>query len=426
VGDRVPSTSIESIRLADRDGEHAVTTIGAPPAAAILRARTAVAVAFAANGVAFASFISRTPAIRDTLGLSTGQLGLLLLCASGGAVVGLPLAGSIVHRIGTARTVLAAALTMGLGLALLAAGLLTGLVAAAALGLVFAGLGNGVWDVAMNVEGADVERGLGRSLLPKLHAGFSLGTVSGAAVGAVSAAAGVPLAAQLLVVAVLVLVVVAIATRRFLPPQKTTAERQAAGSGVLAAWREPRTLLIGLLVLGCAFTEGSANDWIALALVDGYGTSDTLGAVAFGFFVAAMTAGRLIGGAALERFGRVAVLRATAAVALAGLLLVLLGGSTPVALGGALLWGVGSSLGFPVGMSAAADDPARAPARVSVVSSIGYTAFLVGPPLIGLLAEHAGILRALFVVLGALVVALLAAGAARPPVSAAPEPIRHG
>ena len=167
-------------------------------------------------------------------------------------------------------------------------------------------------------------------------------------------------------------------------------------------------------MLGFAFTEGSANDWIAVAFVDGYGTSETVGAIAFGFFVSAMTVGRLFGGAVLERFGRVTTLRSTAAVALVGLLMVLLGGSASVALVGALLWGIGASMGFPVGMSAAADDPARAAARVSVVSSIGYTAFLAGPPLIGFLAEEAGILRALFVVLGALVLGLSASGATRP------------
>jgi fucose permease len=392
-----------------------VTTTGAPPAAAeILRARTAVVVAFAANGLAFASFISRTPAIRDALGLTSGQLGLLLLCLSGGAVAGLPLSGPIVHRLGPARAVLAGALSECVGLALLVVGLFTGSVAPAAIGLVLTGLGTGVWDVAMNVEGADVERRLGRSLMPRLHAAFSLGTVTGAGLGAASAALGVPVAVQVIVVAVLLPAVVTAATRRFLPAQVATAEEKAAGAGVLAAWREPRTLLVGLLVLGFAFTEGSANDWIAIAMVDGYGSGEAVGAVAFGFFVSAMTIGRLVGGSALERFGRVAVLRATAAIALAGLLLVALGGSTPVALCGALLWGVGASLGFPVGMSTAADDPARAAARVSVVSSIGYTAFLAGPPLIGLLAEHAGILRALFVVLGALVLGLLASGASRP------------
>jgi predicted MFS family arabinose efflux permease len=391
-----------------------VTTTGAPPSAQLLRARTAVVVAFIAAGVAFSSFIARTPALRDALGLSTAQLGLLLLCASGGAVAGLPLSGPIVHRLGPGRAVLAGALSMTLGLGLLALGMALSAVPVAAVGLVLTGLGTGVWDVAMNVEGADVERRLGRSLMPRLHAGFSLGTVAGAGVAAACAAVGISLPVQLIGVVVLLPVVVTVAVRRFLPVPEATAEQAAAGSGVLTAWREPRTLLVGLLVLAFAFTEGSANDWIAIAMVDGYGTGETLGAIAFGFFVAAMTAGRMVGGTALERWGRVPVLRATAVIALAGLLLMVLGGSTPVALGGALLWGVGASLGFPVGMSAAADDPARAAARVSVVSSIGYTAFIAGPPLIGLLGENIGILRALFVVLGALLIGLFAAGAARP------------
>jgi predicted MFS family arabinose efflux permease len=390
-----------------------VTTTRALPSAQLLRARTAVVVAFIAAGLAFSSFIARTPALRDALDLSTAQLGLLLLCMSGGAVAGLPLSGPIVHRLGPGRAVLAGALSMTLGLTLLAIGMSTALVPVAAVGLIASGLGTGVWDVAMNVEGADVERRLGRSLMPRLHAGFSLGTVAGAGVGAACAALGVPLPVQLIGIIVLLPIVVTLAVRHFLPVPEATSEGRS-GSGALTAWREPRTLVVGLMVLAFAFTEGSANDWVAIAMVDGHGTSETLGAIAFGFFVAAMTAGRMAGGTALERFGRVAVVRATAGIALAGLLLMLLAGSVPIALAGALLWGIGASLGFPVGMSAAADDPARAAARVSVVSSIGYTAFIAGPPLIGLLGEHAGILRALFVVLGALLLGLLAAGAARP------------
>ncbi|MDT7709808.1 MAG: hypothetical protein QOG20_5415 [Pseudonocardiales bacterium] len=391
-----------------------MSTARALPAPGTARARTAVVAVFAANGLAMASFMSRTPALRDALGLSSAQLGLLLLCLSGGSIAGLPASGPIVHRLGPGRTVFAGALSVALGLGLLVVGLVTGLVAPAAVGLVLTGLGSGVWDVAMNVEGADVERRLGRSLLPRLHAAFSLGTVVGAVVGAASAATGVPLAVQVVVVAALLPVVVMVSTRRFLPRVAAPVEERSTGSGTLAAWREPRTLVIGLMVLGFAFTEGSANDWLAVAFVDGYRTSQTLGAVGYGFFVVAMTFGRLFGGAVLGRFGRVASLRTMAAFGVAGLLLVLLGGSTPVALAGALLWGIGAALGFPVGMSAAADDPSKAAARVSVVSSIGYTAFLAGPPLIGLLAEHAGILRALFVVLGALVLGLLASGAARP------------
>jgi MFS family permease len=232
-------------------------------------------------------------------------------------------------------------------------------------------------------------------------------------------------------VAVLAPLAMAAATRSFLAGAAPVVAREGAaagGFGARNAWCEPRTLLVGVMVLGFAFTEGSANDWMAVAMVDGYGTAQTVGAVAFGVFVTAMTVGRVLGGAALDRFGRVPVLRVTAALGLAGLLLVLLGGSPQVAMAGAVLWGFGAALGFPVGMSAAADDPARAAVRVSVVSSIGYTAFLAGPPLIGLLAQHLGILTALFVVVGALVLGLAASGASRPlrvEPSRTPDPV-HG
>ncbi|MFC4942481.1 MFS transporter [Pseudonocardia sp. GCM10023141] len=250
--------------------------------------------------------------------------------------------------------------------------------------------------------------------MPRLHAAFSLGTVAGAGIGAVCAATGVPLPAQIIAMAVFVPIVTTIITRRFSAPEPRTAESAGRSSGALAAWREPRTLLVGLMTLAFAFTEGSANDWIAIAMVDGYGQAEVVGAVAFGMFVVAMTIGRLLGGSMLARFGRVAVLRVTALLALVGLLLVLFGGSTLVALAGALLWGIGASLGFPVGMSAAADDPVKAAVRVSVVSSVAYTAFIAGPPLIGVLAGHLGILNALLVVVGALVLGLLVSGAARP------------
>jgi MFS family permease len=389
----------------------------------VLQARTAVAVAFMFNGLAFASWISRAPAVRDTLGLSSARLGLLLLCVSGGSICGLPLSGPVVHRFGPAAAVLAGSLSSGCGLALLGVSMLLSSVSVAVPGLVLIGLGVGVWDVAMNVEGADVERRLGRPIMPRLHAGFSLGTVAGAGIGALAAASGVPLSVQVFVVALLGPLTMAVVTRRFLghgaDAHESAVEEKPRASGALAAWREPRTLLVGLMVLGFAFTEGSANDWMAIAMVDGYGASEAVGAVGFGVFVIAMTFARMVGGAALERFGRVATLRAAAGLGLAGLLLVLLGGSVPVAMAGALLWGMGAALGFPVGMSAAADDEAHAAVRVSVVSSIGYTAFLAGPPLIGLLAEHAGILRALFVVVAALTLGLAASGAARPlPVAA--------
>ncbi|HEX4251960.1 MAG TPA: MFS transporter [Pseudonocardia sp.] len=380
------------------------------------RARNAVVVAFAMNGLSFASWLSRAPAVRDALSLSTAQLGLLLLCLSGGACASLPLSGAAVHRLGPARVVLLGSIAVGIGLLALAAGVGTGTVWPAAVGLVLAGVGNSNWDVAMNVAGADVERRRARTLMPQLHAAFSLGTVAGGGAGAACAALGVPVAAQVLVAAALAPLVVSMAVRAFPPAaDHGRADDGTRRSGNLArTWLEPRTLLIGVVTLAFAFTEGSANDWLAVALVDGHHTGEVLGALGFGAFVTAMTLGRLSGGVLLERFGRVHMLRATSVLAVAGLALVTLAGSISWVVVGALLWGLGASLGFPVGMSAAADDPARAAARVGVVSSIAYTAFLAGPPVIGLLAQHTGILHALLVVLGVLVVGLLGIGAVRP------------
>ena len=386
------------------------------------RARVAVGAAFSLNGFAFASWIARVPAARDQLGLSEAQLGLLLLCMSVGSVLALPASGPVVHRFAPGRSALTAGVLAVTGLLVLSGGLATASAPLAGLGLFLGGAGIGVWDVSMNVEGADVEQRLGRAIMPRFHAGFSIGTVAGALAGAAAAGAGVSLALQLVVTGVLVLAVLAVVTRSFLPVVEPEDGGAKGQSGVGRAWRERRTLLIGLLVLAFAFAEGSANDWIALALVDGYGVSGSLAAVGFGVFVAAMTAARMIGSTLLDRYGRIPVLRATALSAAVGVLLFVFAPTVPLALVGAVLWGMGAALGFPVGMSAAADDPDRAAARVSVVSAIGYTAFLAGPPLIGFLAEATGILRALLVVLGVLALGILAVGAARPPRTACGVP----
>lgn len=378
-------------------------------------ARIAVALVFALNGLAFASWVSRLPAVREALDLSNGQLGLLLLCLSLGSVLGLPTSGPLVARVGPARAVLYGVLAVGAGLLLVSTGVASGRVAVTGVGLALTGLGIGTWDVAMNVAGADVERRLDRTLLPRLHAGFSVGTVVGALLGAAAAATTIDVQVQLLATAVVTTVAAVLCLRAFFPVTPPH-ENAPAALRVADAWREPRTLLLGVLVLCFAFVEGTANDWLALALVDGHAADDAVGALGFAGFVVAMTAVRTVGGTLLARHGRPAVLRATAVLAVAGLLLVVLAPGLPLALLGTLLWGAGAALGFPVGMSAAADEPHGAAVRVSVVSSIGYTAFLAGPPLVGLLAEpeRLGILRALLVVLVALLVGAAVAGRAAP------------
>jgi MFS family permease len=174
-------------------------------------------------------------------------------------------------------------------------------------------------------------------------------------------------------------------------------------------------VLIGLFVLAFAFAEGSGNDWISVAVIEDYRAPATLGTLAFAVFLAAMTGGRWCGTGLIDRYGRVPVTRALAAVAVAGLALFIFGPALPAAFAGALLWGGGTSLGFPTGMSAAADDPALAAPRVGVTASIGYCAFLGGPPLIGFLGDHIEVRYALVSVAVLLALAIAIAPALRPP-----------
>jgi predicted MFS family arabinose efflux permease len=403
-----------------RDGSAAGTARRPDVPRRVLVARNGVAVVFGLNGLAVASWFARVPAARDALGLTPGQLGLLMLALSAGSMVGLPTAGALTRRLGPSRAVAGATVLVAAGLAVVGAAIGQWPGAwAVGIGLFALGYGTGSCEVAMNVEGAAVERRLGRVVMPRFHAAWSLGTVAGAGLGAGSARAGVPVVVHLGLVAAVVLVGTALAVRTFLSAAPDPADRPVAdparGRGAVSAWREPRTLLIGLLVLVMAFTEGTANDWLAVAFVDGHGVTEAAGAVAFGVFVAAMTFGRTFGTVALDRWGRVPVLLTSMLLAAAGSVTAVLAGSPAVAFVGVALWGIGTSLGFPLGMSAAADVEHRAAARVSVVAAIGYTAFLAGPPLVGLLGDRLGTLRSLLVVPLLLLPAMALVPATRPP-----------
>jgi MFS family permease len=384
--------------------------------ARVTRARDAVMISFLLNGFGFATWVSRIPQARHELGLSNGSLGLLLLVISAGSVLTLPTSGALINRLGAATVVRIGVTADVVGLAIVGIGVgVWASVPVAAAGLFLYGLGVGVWDVAMNVEGAAVEQRLGRTIMPRFHAGFSLGTVVAAGVGAATVAADVPLVWHLVSAAVFMGVLAQATTGWFLPRSDEERREHHDRRSALAAWLEPRTLMIGLMVLALALTEGTANDWLALSLIDGYGVERWVGVAGFALFVTAMTVGRLVGPVVLDRHGRVPVLWATMAAAAVGIVLIVFGGGPFLVVLGILLWGLGASLGFPVGMSAAADDPVHAAARVSVVASIAYTAFLAGPPLLGFLGDQVGTLNALLAVSLILIPSALVVPAAREP-----------
>lgn len=380
------------------------------------RAKYAVSLAFIANGFTFASWASRIPQVRDKLQLSSGALGLLLLSLALGSLLALPLSGLVVNHLGTRRAVIVTSLISAVGVTTIAVGYQVG-TPVVAVGLVAVGLGNATWDVAMNVEGAAVEQRLDRPIMSRFHAGWSVGSVLAAVIGAGLVALHVSVTVHLLIVAVAIAVGVPLAAREFLPGSAKPPSREesaVAPGNPLKAWTEPRTLLIGLFVLTAAFSEGTGNDWLGVAAIDGYGASAVGGSLTFAVFLTSMTAGRWFGPHAIDRWGRVVSLRSAAGLATAGLLLFVFAGSLPLALVGVVAWGLGTALGFPVGMSAAADDPLHAAGRVSVVASIGYTAFLAGPPVIGQLTEHVGILHSLTLAAGLMAIGCTIAGSTRP------------
>ncbi len=381
--------------------------------------RNAVFATFFAMGLGYASWMARVPHVRDVLDISTGEMGMILLGISIGSVTGLLLASHIIHAVGTRLVVSFGMIAVSGGLALAGWAADAGQAWLVIAGFIVGGSLTGVTDVAMNISGAANERRLGKPIMPLFHASFSFGTVAGAGLGGLCELLGIGLGWQATSIAVLTIALGFVVHRHL--PADTVEEHEEPVTlrERLAVWKDPRTLLLGLLVLGMSLTEGSANDWLALVMVDGHGFSKEGGAFMLALFLTAMTGGRLLGVGMLARFGRVPVLRATAACAAAGLLLVIFADASWLVVAGVLLWGFGASLGFPVGMSAAADEPRMAAARVGTVSAIGYIAFLAGPPLLGLLGDLVGLRNALLAVLVFVLLSLVTSHVARERVSPA-------
>ncbi|MGW5580405.1 MFS transporter [Micromonospora chokoriensis] len=356
---------------------------------------------FAGLGVAVSTWSSRLPQVRTQLQLDSASLGLLLLTIALGGVIVLPLAGAVVARIGARRAVTAVALLLSASLCVASLGYaLSGPLLVT--GLFILGTATGLWDVAMTVHAAAVERRIGRPIMPRFFAAFSIGTVAGAATGALMVTMQVPVSIHLAAVAAVITGVIPVVARQFLPDHITrpraTPPAVTARRSSLSAWSEPRTLLVGLVALAFAVAEGAGSNWVSVATIDRHRVADVIGTLAYASFLAALTVGRWLGPVVLDRFGRVVVLRTAAAVTATGVVLFALGQSIGLAFAGSLLWGMGAALGFPISMSAAGDDSARATGRVSVISAIGYCGFVGGPPLIGFLGDQTTVGHALLVI----------------------------
>ena len=369
-------------------------------------ARIAVTVVFFTSGAAYGSFVARIPALKETVGADAAELGLVLLAGAVGAVLALPFAGWLSARIGSRRVTRGSLVAVALLLPVL--GLVPNLVAFAAAYLAV-GAATSVLDLAMNAHGAAVEERYERPIFSSFHAAWSLGGLAGAGLGGGAAALGVPPFPQFCLVALGVLAVAAW-SRAGLLPRETDARSDGPVLG------RPSTALIGLGAVAAAalLVEGAAADWSAVYLDETVGTGEGAATAGFVAFAATMTVGRLVGDRLTAAWGSVSLTRRAAVLAAAGMSFALAVGDAAAAIVGFACVGAGLATIVPTVFRAAGQRTPSPGAGIAAVSTAGYSAFLVGPPGIGFLAEAVGLRAALLVIVAMMLVVAALASLTRP------------
>ncbi len=373
-------------------------TVDVTTARTTRRAALSTAAVFLLSGFLMAGWLARLPATRDRLHADSASLGFALLMTGLGSLSLMPLTGRMCSRFGSRAVVTATALPACAGLIVLA---FVPNIASMGLGLFFLGAAYGSWDVAMNVQGSHVDRAAGRDLMPRYHACWSVGAILGAGLGALAAKAGTGLPAHFAVVVMLVLAGLAVALPGFLPDAPSlddAADPDADSAGPARPRILTRALvLIGLVTLCGTVIEGAAGDWIALYFTDGRGTTQGLAAAGYAVFSIAMASSRFLGTTVIAAIGRSSAVRLGGVLTGVGIVSTVTVPTVAAAMAGALLWGLGVAIVFPAAMSAGGEMPGRPADGIAVVATIGYGGFLLGPPMIGLLAKQVGLGHALLV-----------------------------
>lgn len=384
----------------------AAGTFEHPTARRLSQARRASRAHFAALGVLGGAWGVHIPSVKAQYELGEGALSLVLFAIAVGAVLSLFFAGRTIGRLGVRRALVLGALVMA---ASLAAVLHWPGLPALLPSMVMFGAAMSLYDVALNAEGTALESVSGRAIMGNLHGMFSVGGMVGAALAALLLRLEIAPALQLAAIAAAVMAVVVLAARHMLDthPQDDKAEGQAH-----FAWPRGPLLVIGLLIFAGMTAEGVMYDWSVLYLKQELGLPQAQAGLGFAVFSAAMALARFGGDALRARLPEPTLLRGGATLAGLAMAALLLIGHPWVALAGYALVGIGLALIVPILYNAATRVPgvSRA-AAIASVSSIGYSGFLVGPPLIGSVAQAVSLTAAMSLVVVAM--AALALGARR-------------
>jgi MFS family permease len=396
----------------------------------LVKWRNAVIAGFALGGITVATWGPRLPTLRADLGVTNGIIGAILAGVTVGALGGLGCSTAILSWLGARGGIRSSLWVVALGVATIGLGAGVGhALVITAVGFVLVGFGIGAVDVMLNVEGAEVEREAGRTLMPLMHAAWSAGVVLGAGIGAGCAFFNISVPWQFAGEAVLIAVSapILVAGIPSATPAVPTRDRHSIGERIrdwARGWADWRLLLIGVVMLGVELGEGASNSWLTLAVRDDHHQTDAAAALFFVVFAVAETTARVLGGPFVDRRGRTTTVRITTALGVVGVILFIVGSPPWLVLVGTVLWAVGVSMGFPLGMSAAAESGPSPAARVSVVASIGYVANLAGPPAVGWLSQSFGLLDALWLVVIFLAVAFAVSGVLTPRARREPDTLR--
>lgn len=366
----------------------------------------AVASVFFFNGALFGIWAARIPAIAERFDLTPASLGLLLLCLAVGAIVGFPLAGRTADLRGARDA------TMLYGAVYLAAFLCLPLAPSVwvlAPILALFGMAHGGQDVAMNAWAAEVERHMARPVMSSFHAAFSLGAGIGAGSGFIAINWGASVALHFWLGGLGITAFVALFA--FIPWNSVTGTTE---HGPLFALPKGPLLMVGIVGLSSAIGEGAMVDWSALILTAAKGVDQAQAALGYTVFSTLMVATRLSGSIIVAKLGPAHTTRISAASAMVGGLLVLMAPSLPIALVGFAAFGIGYAMIIPLAFSRAANDPDVPAGRaIASVATLTYGGILIGPPLIGFVAEATSLNGSLWLLIALAGVTLSMAGALR-------------
>jgi len=361
---------------------------------------------FLLQPIAFGSWLPRIPDVQQALGLGPQGLAIALLGLPCGTLLTLPFAGPLVGRIGPRRAILIGMVLYSIATCLPALALTPGLLFVA---LMLAGSSLSFVELGLNVQADLVEKSTGAVIMTTSHGFWSVGIMLGSLVGSGLAALGLAAGHAIALVAVVVLPL-ALLVAMSLPVMQADAPK---GENQRSVWAFPSWALLGIccFVFGITMTEGAMADWSAIFLRDALGAN--AGTVGLGYAVFAMmvAAGRFGGDTLKRRFGAVNTARICGSLALCGAAILFVAPSTPIALAGFGIIGLGVSVGFPLAVTAAASLTDRtASANVAILSFVALLGFLVGPPVIGFVAEHADMRLAIACLVPVLLVSLLLTG----------------